>query len=257
MSKTKAIIFDIDGTALDSPKKELPSSRLAAAIDGLKDEYYLSAATGRSWTWAKDIIEHLNLDDPCIVAAGTQICDPKTGETLWQSDMDPKDIEEAMDILKTIRNCRLLYNDYSGEDYFAGGLIPDEVNFNEPVYFINCIFIPEDDAEQVMEKLDVVENLAITLAVSQKEGYKDILITHKLATKEHAVGELLKLVGVEKRDATGVGDGDNDLELFKAVGHKVAMGNGVPEVKEAADEVIAGIEDDGFAEYLEGIGPHD
>jgi peptidyl-prolyl cis-trans isomerase B (cyclophilin B) len=50
-----------------------------------------------------------------------------------------------------------------------------------------------------------------------------------------------------------VGDGHNDIELFRAVGRKIAMGNAVPELKEAADEVIGDIAQDSFAEFLEGI----
>ena len=253
MSKHKAIIFDVDGTAVDSPSRELPSERLAAAVRSLGSTYYLSAATGRSWSWVKGVLECLELEDPCIVAAGTQICNPKTGETLWECDMDSEDTDAVMAILRTIPGCRLLYNDYSGDEYYSGGVSPDQIVLTGPVHFINCIFIPSHAAAGVIEKLAVVENLAITMAVSQKENYKDILITSKLATKEHAVAELLKLIDVEKKDAVGVGDGHNDVELFRAVGRKVAMGNAVSELKEAADEVIGDINQDGFAKFLEGL----
>ncbi len=253
MSRHKAIIFDVDGVALNSPKEKLPSKRLAEAVGDLRDEYYLSAATGRPWACVVDTVQFLGLVDPCIVAAGTQIRDPQSGEVLWECAMEPQDVDAVMAILKNMPNCRLIYNDYSPEDYASGGVRAEQIMFSEAVYYLNCIFVEPDEAPVVIEKLSVVENLAITLAVSQKAGYKDILITHKLATKEHAVAELLKMIHVARGDAIGVGDGHNDIELFRAVGRKIAVGNAVPELKAAADEVIGDIEHDGFAEFLEGL----
>lgn len=253
MPKHKAIIFDVDGVAVDSPQEKLPSERLAAAIGALQPDYYLSAATGRPWSCVKGIVESLGLIDPCIVAAGTQICEPKTGQILWRCDMDPRDVDAVIAILRTIPDCRLIYNDYSMDEYYAGGLSPVQINLTGPVYYLNYIFVLPDAAPQIIEKLSVVENLAITLAVSEREGYKDILITHRLATKEHAAIELLKLLKVARKDAIGVGDGHNDIDLFKAVDRKVAMGNAVPELKAAADEVIGDVAQDGLAKFLEEI----
>jgi hydroxymethylpyrimidine pyrophosphatase-like HAD family hydrolase len=167
--------------------------------------------------------------------------------------MDSEDIDAVMIILQTISGCKLLYNDYSGDEYYAVGISPAQIKFSGPIHFINCIFVPSDVAAEVIEKLSIVENLAITMAVSQKVNHKDILITNKLATKEHAVTILLRLISVESKDAIGVGDGYNDIELFRAVGRKVPMGNAVSELKEAADEVIGDITQDGFAEFLEEI----
>lgn len=77
------------------------------------------------------------------------------------------------------------------------------------------------------------------------------VITDLDGTKEHAVAELLKMLAIDKENAVGVGDGHNDLHLFNAVGHKVAMGNAVDEMKQSADVVIGSVQDDGLAKYFE------
>lgn len=46
-----------------------------------------------------------------------------------------------------------------------------------------------------------------------------------------------------------VGDGENDLELLRAVGVGIAMGN-APSVKRAAQRVVAPVEACGLAEAL-------
>ena len=88
---------------------------------------------------------------------------------------------------------------------------------------------------------------------AQKPGTKDIHILNREATKEHAVAELLKLIGIEKENTIGVGDGHNDIHLFNAVEKKVAMGNAVDGLKSQANLVIESVTDDGLATYFESL----
>ena len=46
---------------------------------------------------------------------------------------------------------------------------------------------------------------------------------------------MIARLGFELQDVYAFGDGLNDLEMLKAVGTGVAMGNGVAEAKEIAD----------------------
>ena len=48
-----------------------------------------------------------------------------------------------------------------------------------------------------------------------------------------------------------VGDGLNDLDALKAVGHSVAMGNAHPDVLNSCDYVVRSVEQDGLVEALE------
>lgn len=50
-----------------------------------------------------------------------------------------------------------------------------------------------------------------------------------------------------------IGDGENDMLLFKAGGFKVAMGSAAPVLKAEADLIIGDVKDDGLAEYLESL----
>lgn len=249
--KTKAIIFDIDGTAINSPEQKVSSGRMNQAFRDTKNEYYMSAATGRVWTFAEPVLKSLGLEDPCIISAGTQICNPQTGEIIWQVDIDAADLQAVIDIVQQYPEFKVLYNDNDEEAYLYGGINPAEISVNESVYFFEQIFVPKEIAQEIVARLSEIDGIAVTLVVAQREGFNDIHVTNKNATKEHAVTELLGIIGVDKTNTIGIGDGHNDIHLFNAVGKKVAMGNAVLELKEIADEVIGSIKDDGLAVYLE------
>lgn len=251
MSKTHAIIFDLDGTAVDSPVQNLPSGRLAKAVEGVRSTYALCAATGRSWSFSSQIFEFLQLEDPCIISGGTQICDPKNGNILWRCPIVKADLDAVLEIYRRYPEHKLIVNDFSEDDYLHGGIDISDFQVNEEVYFIAQKFIPEHEVAPIIEELSSIEGIVSTLVVAQRPGYKDLHVTNRAATKEHAVIELLKLLELEQDNAIGIGDGHNDIHLFAAVGEKVAMGNAVPELIEAADRVVAEVSEDGMAQYLE------
>jgi hypothetical protein len=49
------------------------------------------------------------------------------------------------------------------------------------------------------------------------------------------------------------GDGDNDLELIRAAGLGIAMGNAPDHVRAAADRVVGRVEDAGLADALDAL----
>ena len=253
LMKHKAIIFDIDGTAIDSPTQKVPSNRLISAVHNVEDDYFVCAATGRVWSFAEPVLKGLSLVDPCIISAGTQICDPRSGEIIWQCEIEKVDLALVLQIIQDYPENRVLYNDYNEDTYLNGGLNIANLQINESVYFFELIFVPEIIAPEIVARLSAIEGIAVTLVVAHRKGFNDIHITNRNATKEHAVGELLKMIRVNAADTIGVGDGHNDIHLFNAVNKKVAMVNAVKELKANATEIIGTVKEDGFAEYLEAL----
>ncbi len=249
--KTEAIIFDLDGTAIDSPVQKLPSDRLITAMNDLRQKYYLCAATGRCWTFAKDVIQGLDLQDLCIISGGTQICDPKTGEVVWQKDITPQALEEVIKVFSENGEQKLIFNDYTEDDYFNGGTYPRDFDVSQRVNWLSQSFVPDELAMKLHDKLDLIHGITCVMVVSQKPGCRDLHIVNAEATIEFAISEFQGRLGVTKEASIGIGDGHNDIHLFNSVGTKVSMGNAVDDLKKVADIVIGDVKNEGLAEYFE------
>lgn len=77
-----------------------------------------------------------------------------------------------------------------------------------------------------------------------------VSVTPVGVSKVSGVLSLAELIGLGAESVMMVGDGLNDLEAIRAVGCGVAMGNAEPAVIEAADVVVATVDEDGLAEAL-------
>lgn len=72
--------------------------------------------------------------------------------------------------------------------------------------------------------------------------------------KGSGMRSLLEALEIPQRETAAVGDGLNDLGLFRAVGYGIAMRHAPPEVRAAADWTTASNTDDGVAVALAHLG---
>lgn len=60
-----------------------------------------------------------------------------------------------------------------------------------------------------------------------------------------------QILGIPGEEIMAFGDGTNDRKMLEKVGTGVAMANGVPEVKAAADYITASNDEEGVARFIE------
>ncbi len=76
------------------------------------------------------------------------------------------------------------------------------------------------------------------------EHFIDIIPAH--GGKEFGISEMFKHLDFTPEQAIAFGDGGNDVGMFKLVGHGVAMGNAVEELKQIAQSITEDCESDGI-----------
>jgi hypothetical protein len=241
----KAMIFDVDGTAIPNGRWAHPTKAVVEAFNKAHQQgFVLAAATGRNYKFCRYILEELDVTSPSIVAAGTQIIDPKNGKEIWSAAMDKETVKFALEKIMPFKS-KILVDEDTPEEALA----VDKIKIGK-YRLLDVQDIPFGDVDELIEELRKYQGLSVVKVNSVNAGFSNLHVTHKEATKEHAIEKWLELHKLLKDDVIGVGDGHNDIELFKSVGYRVAMGNAVPELKEVADEVIGGVDEDGLATFI-------
>ena len=69
----------------------------------------------------------------------------------------------------------------------------------------------------------------------------------KEASKGNALKHLAEKLHISKHEIAYIGGGENDLSAFREAGYRFAMGNAVPELKEKAEVVLPGNDENGVA----------
>lgn len=242
--KIKAIIFDLDGTAIPNRIDGTPSKRVIDAVKKAQQKgIKVSIATGRPLAKVRGIIQALGIESPCIIAAGTQIIDPVTEETLWKQELSLDQVKQIIEIAKP----------YSFDVWTSDGSDPSPAKERqvkqEQVMFL--LGVPKEDTADIMSKLKKIPQLIAHEVNSWTQGHYDIHLTHVKATKKHALEELLKIEKIDKEHIMAAGDGNNDLPLFEMAAYKVAMGNAMQGLKDKADYITDSVENDGLAKAIE------
>lgn len=97
---------------------------------------------------------------------------------------------------------------------------------------------------------DLVHRLGLN-DVTYAVGYSAWLdLTPPGVSKASALERVRQELGVDSADTVAVGDGNNDIEMMRWAAHSAAMANAPLHVREAADEVLGHVEDDGVLPLL-------
>lgn len=79
-------------------------------------------------------------------------------------------------------------------------------------------------------------------------------LIHRSAGKARAVKWCMEQLGIPKEHTYAFGDGFNDVDMIDTVGHGIAMGNGVEQLKEHAEYVTAAAHENGIYQALKHYG---
>jgi len=244
----KALMLDCDGTIVPYDYHALPSLRVTSAIRKAQDVLTVCLATGRSYHFAKPILDHLHMNEGlAILNDGAQVIDLATKQPIYEQTISHDDLDE---IRKTLKKRVIPYYIHDETRDYQ----PHEVDHYNPNKVFNIFTVEElnlHTAQSLVQDFSHFKSLVahkIQHADPEKYG---LLISPVLATKQHGIAAVSKHLGIDTHEIIGVGDGYNDFPLLMACGLRIAMGNAVPELKEIADIVAPSVDEDGLADVIE------
>lgn len=261
------VALDVDGTIVDHD--EVMTDRVREAVQRLaKAGAHVVVATGRSLHATLPIAQRLGLDAGydgsylvCSNGAVTVRLDSSLEEGHQVVAVHTFDPSSVAGLLREQLPTGLFAVEVLGRGYkltapFPDGelsgemeVVPFDELFTEPVMRV-VVRSPEHTSAQFEALVDEVGLHGVAYSV----GWTAWLdLAPDGVTKASALEDVRLRLELRREDTVAVGDGRNDLEMLRWAARGVAMGNAPQEVKDAADEVTAPVDEDGLADVLDSL----
>lgn len=255
----KLIATDIDGTILTETNEFRP--KILETIEKIKAKgVKLVLATGRVYNAVAPVAAQLGLDTPIICTQGSLL--KNNNEILWSA---PVDHDLALDVIKFLRNKGVHTNFYNNDnvcveddrymdDYTGGRFIDYKIvdrfeNLNWGM-ITKLLAIVYDDVEIQKLEDELKERYKGKLGIVRSSATY-LEITNPEASKGNALKKLMEMWNLAPDEVLTSGDQDNDIELLKVAGVRVAMKNASKKLKEVANYIAPDVHEDGWAEAIE------
>ena len=239
----RAFAIDLDGTLLVG--ENLPQDNIDALREASRAGVRVLIATARWRAIAGRIADQLGVQDPIIACSGAQVFDPTSATDLFDQRL-PDDFTRALFDICNRERCiaTATFNDavrvkLDGQPDPAK-LAPEmawvpalELDPADPPRIVAvqgsaCVqAIREDLAPAWTERVNIFDSIGPT-------GRIIITITAREATKGAALDAACRHLGLTRAQVVAFGDAENDLEMFRAAGASVAMGQAEPAIQQAA-----------------------
>lgn len=252
------VSFDMDMTLLNHEDYKIPDSAIKA-LDLLRKNYYIVIATGRDMDakFSEGLADQVK-PDAIIHLNGNKIT--IGSELIYEHCMKRELVEELLQFAE-------------GKDYAIGMTVGDID------YFINPWCVTRHDMvrwqmsdRKFRDPWMLLDMPVRTLAyIGREPGAKEVEaafpmlklplfssregadIIEKDASKAEGLKRLCKAWNIPLKNTIAFGDSMNDYEIVTTAGIGVAMGNGHPQLKAAADYVTAPIGEDGVYKACEAL----
>ena len=259
----RLLVSDVDGTLVG--KDKTVSDATVAAVRRLRDAgVKFTLVSARPLTGVEAIVKRLGVDLPVGAYNGGTIARPD-GSVLSAERLDAATAKEALALFDLDWIVTWVFADgqwhtkttdtpHNKSEVVTAAQRPTVVQaFDDLVDRIDKIVAVSDEEPRLAE-LERHTQTALkgraTVARSQTY-YLDV--TAPGANKGHGVTELAKAIGVPLEETAVVGDGQNDVYMFKVAGLSIAVANASDAVKKAADHVTAANTNDGVARAIDAL----
>jgi Cof subfamily protein (haloacid dehalogenase superfamily) len=244
----KIVFFDIDGTLLDHDKN-LPLSTKRALEELKNNGVFVAIATGRAPFMFESLRSELGIDS--FVSFNGQYV-VFENQVIYQNPLDTDEIEKFLKETKkndhplvflTEKTMKATVEHHSYIEESLGTLkFPhpeSDPHFYENRNIYQSLLFCEEEKEQYYRK----EYPSFSF-VRWHPYSVDVLPFG--GSKAEGIKKMIERLNFELEDVYAFGDGLNDIEMLKAVGTGVAMGNGAPEAKENANLITSDVDNNGI-----------
>jgi hypothetical protein len=258
----RLIALDLDGTVLRNDHTF--SERVLAVVrEATARGIFVTIATGRSAATVRAVAATLGVNAPVICQHGGIVADLRTGEVLRHVTVDRAVVCDVLSLAQQhpswhpviFRDDEIIVTEkrLQTREYSLANIEPTVTD--DP-----CAALDSGDPDKLMLMLDPSETAAVLHQVTEFVGGRAAVVQSSrrlvevhdhAAVKGAALAHLAAHLGLPREAVMAIGDHDNDETMLSWAGVGVAMGNGSPRAKAAADWIAPEISADGAAVAIE------
>ena len=257
-SKIRLLALDLDGTLLTGGNR-ISDANASAVREAIAAGVHVVFATSRWYRLAKHTADLLGVTSPIICHNGAMVRTPVDGATLLYYGLPPEPSiaiarladQHRYESMATVNDVTYLITRRPDVDpaRLPGGMtLTDRL---EPHVVNGCdafLFFGEDAVKGIPAGLDGAFADTLNLASGYSATFPPYLnVVNAAADKGRALRLVCEHVGVPIEQALAVGDAAPDLEMMRAAGMSMAMGNAPDDVKAQATVVGPSNLEDGVA----------
>lgn len=277
----KMIVSDMDGTLLLSDAS-ISQKNLEAIKYAQSKGVNFTIATGRDYFGLKGIMERYGLHCYSILGNGAQFCDEK-GNVLSSCYFPKESFKEVLQIFDDLNTYYMIFTNAGFYTTTKPETVRDafiercvhKFNRNKEDYYngsqedMPCMHLKQIEDVDAFLKSDIeiikVEafNIDTSLIAKAKEKLANVAkiaylssfddnveVTDQKAQKGLILKQVVKEMKISEDEVMVLGDGLNDITMFKKFKYSFAPANADPQIKELAYRVVASCQDSGFAEAI-------
>ncbi|MGT2636371.1 Cof-type HAD-IIB family hydrolase [Streptococcus ratti] len=265
----KLIAIDMDGTLLDS-RKELSQRNIDVIQEAAQKGHKIVICTGRIQKGVEPYFDQLELKAEEEYAVLNNGCSLHTIREDWQllsyHNLDFHDVQYLYSLLDGYPEIYLTL--IADVDYLVlADEVPDLVAYDASLVFtepkpvslaevkaadkpvFQAMYMGEPDVLDTFQA-DLEAELADKFSMVRSQPYLFEAMP-KGITKASGLRELAQKLDVKAKDIVALGDAANDLEMMKAAGFSIAMGNAAEDIKKIADAITSSNDEAGVAEAIQ------
>jgi len=262
VGRYSALYLDLDGTAVDD-SGQVRTATIQAVHNFKAHGGQVGIATGRALTQAQEVIRTLEPTLPVVLFNGSAIWDVERQKLLTVSHLDEGTLSRFCSLARDdarIRGAVFHYpiKSVPDRDSLAFSAVAQEMHL-APDYRIQLTQLSADSLLKILvvarnadlDSLNFKFDKALTNATVVASTPTTLEIIPKSVSKFQTISHILKERGISPTRLVAIGDGRNDLEMVQGAGLGVAMSNGDPRVREAADLIIGANSTDAIGKFVQ------
>lgn len=261
------IACDIDGTVMTGgviPQRNID------AIEYFKSEGgCVCLATGRTAPALRPVLRQYNGYAPCVVGNGCMIYDGRSGEILYERNLDKseyicikKAIETDPAVGIEIHSGTTVYKltetaeTKIHQDYEEIDAVPITLEELDNIKICKVLYLFDDEEQKKKIKEAIVplgKHSQFCDTLVKIYGKTRIYLEHMQmgVTKSAGLIKLTEILNIDRDKFFAIGDGFNDIDMLKTSSFSACPENSVDEVKKNSDVIVSNAENGAVADFID------